>query len=132
MFIQPFTWVTSVTCIRLSCLLLYNHLFPGGWFRLVNFIDIVTNIGFWMGTVIYAILLCQPVSKRWEPETPGYCGSEVKFHYFIATVHMLLDFSVVCRPMPILWRLRIPLRQRVMLTGMFGMGIGSVPSTFPT
>ena len=131
MFVQPFLWFTAVTCVRMSCLLLYHYLFVGRIFRFFNSIDIILNICFWLATILSTALICQPPEKLWRPETPGRCGSEVTWHLFTSISQLILDFFVVMRPMPVLWQLPLPWKQRVMLTGMFGMGIGSVSQFCP-
>ena len=37
--------------------------------------------------------------------------------------NVLLDVVVVILPVPTLWRLQIPISKKMMLSGMFGLGI---------
>ena len=53
----------------------------------------------------------------------GHCGYQKSLDLFIGIFNLLLDVTVVVLPMPVLWGLKMALGQKIMLTGMFGMGV---------
>lgn len=40
---------------------------------------------------------------------------------------MVTDFMVLLMPVPIIWKLKLPISQRIALTATFGLGLLSVP-----
>ena len=125
----PLIWVTSVTFIRASLVLLYIRLFPTRLFRKVCYLVHIINIMFFFSTVLADCLICQPISYRWNRITggSGSCGHQKSLDLYIGIFNLLLDVTVVVLPMPVLWGLKMAVGKRLMLTGMFGMGTTYVP-----
>ena len=42
--------------------------------------------------------------------------------FLVLIFNLLLDVVVVVLPIPTLWRLQMPIRKKMMLSGMFGLG----------
>lgn len=73
--------------------------------------------------VLTSCLICQPVAYRWNRTIDGICGDQKRLDLFIAVFNLILDVTVVVLPMPILWGLQMPTKKKVVLSGIFGMGI---------
>ena len=52
----------------------------------------------------------------------GHCGHQKSLDLFIGIFNVILDVAVVVLPMPVLWGLKMAVGQKIMLSGMFGMG----------
>lgn len=65
----------------------------------------------------------RPISDYWYiSDAPQRCINE-KIHLLIeGSLNILYDFCVVLLPIPIVLRLNLPLRQRVMIAMLFGAG----------
>lgn len=68
--------------------------------------------------------MCSPVDKIWDPTTPGTCGNSVTYWRAVAGMDILLDFAVVMIPLPMIWRLRLELREKLAIGALWAMGIG--------
>ncbi|MCJ1278210.1 hypothetical protein MMC21_006025 [Puttea exsequens] len=113
-------WISSVSCLRASIIILYIHIFPVQKFRIACSIVLGVNASYWLATVLAALLICQPVSAQWTFQ--GKCGDQNSLDLFIGVFNLLIDVSVIVLPMPILWSLKLSTRKKLELSGIFGMG----------
>jgi hypothetical protein len=110
-----------------SLLFLYQRIFgivrP---FRIALAISWFLIIGYFIACVIASIAGCLPVSYVWTrygtPPGPGSCFNEVAFFRWNGIANMLLDILMLLLPLPMVWRMRMSRRRRLLLTGIFGMG----------
>lgn len=65
---------------------------------------------------------CEPVSYFWNKDQSGSCINEVNFFRWNGIVIMLLDILVLCLPLPMTWRMKMSLRQKFIVTGIFRLG----------
>ena len=121
-------WVASVTFCRTSIISLYMHIFPTRIFRRVCFLVLAANVVFFVSVVLADCLLCHPISYRWDRVTggKGSCGDEKPLDLYIGILNLTLDVTAVVLPMPVLWGLKMALWNKIMLSGMFGMGTAYV------
>ena len=78
---------------------------------------------FLISNILGECLVCRPYTFHWDDPIRSSCQSRRALALYIATFNLILDFLVVVIPMPILWRLQLPMRRKVALSGMFGMGV---------
>ncbi|ORY57009.1 uncharacterized protein BCR38DRAFT_355377 [Pseudomassariella vexata] len=79
-------------------------------------------VTYFITCVILSIFSCHPVSLLWDRSQPGNCIDEVNFFRSNGIVNMLLDVIVFCLPLPMVWRLHMGFRQRLVSTGIFLLG----------
>jgi len=69
-------------------------------------------------------LICRPFTVTLDPTTHGACG-EGSLRDFVGNVLNLgLDVVILSMPMPLLWALQIPLKKKMALCAIFGVGFG--------
>ncbi|KAK3938455.1 hypothetical protein QBC46DRAFT_390162 [Diplogelasinospora grovesii] len=107
---------------KLSIVLLYIHLFTFNWARRAGQIllglVIVTNIYM----VIITVTACIPLAAYWDPSVKAkYCHSQ-SIWWSNTGLHMATDFLIFLLPMPVVWILMLPRRQKFILFGVFGLG----------
>ncbi|KAE9380981.1 hypothetical protein N431DRAFT_459885 [Stipitochalara longipes BDJ] len=110
---------------RLSMLLLTRRILATGYEKLQK---IILFVMVWMVTdclifIIVVVFQCKPISAYWTLSfVPQQCINE-RVHLVIqGTFNILYDFCVVLIPIPIVLRLNLPLRQRIIVALLFGMG----------
>ena len=82
------------------------------------------NAVFGAATILGACLICHPISFNWDHSIPGgHCGDQKSLDLFIGIFNLLVDVTVVVLPMPVLWGLQMAVGKKVVLSGMFGLGI---------
>lgn len=83
--------------------------------------------------ILMGLLICHPVQMNWDPFTPGgSCGDQVTGFMKVGIIDVVNEFCILVLPMPMLWRLRMPLRYRAALFCMFGAGILPVSWLLPS
>ncbi|KAL2800951.1 hypothetical protein BJX66DRAFT_104232 [Aspergillus keveii] len=120
-------YFTNAVLTKSSLLLLYQRIFgivrP---FRIALAISWFLIISYFIACAIASIAGCLPVSYVWTrydtPPGPGSCFNEVAFFRWNGIANMLLDILMLLLPLPMVWRMRMSRRRRLLLTGIFGMG----------
>ncbi|KAK1777076.1 hypothetical protein QBC45DRAFT_470501 [Copromyces sp. CBS 386.78] len=108
---------------KLSILTSYLRIFSGKVLRwiLCGTAAVVSTMG--VCAVFATIFQCTPVKAAWDYTiADSKCFSFVDFLYANAGINMAIDFVLVAAPLPYFWSLSIPLRQRLMICVLFGVG----------
>ena len=86
------------------------------------------NLAFFVSTILSSVLICRPFAYNWNKLIPGgTCGNEKSLDLYLGIFNLLLDVCVVVLPMPVLWGLQMAFNKKLMLSGMFGLGIVYAP-----
>ena len=124
MFAGQLLWVSSNTFVRVSVLLLYISLFPSRMFRILTWTLFGINVAFGLSVIIQTLLICHPVAFNWDVTIKGgTCANQKLADLTIGIVNILLDVCTVALPMPTLWGLHLTTKKKVMLCGIFSLGI---------
>ncbi|KAL9124811.1 MAG: hypothetical protein Q9217_005902 [Psora testacea] len=122
MVVGQILWVSAVFFLRASILSLYVHIFGTKSFRITCYIVHAFNAVYFAATVLACCLICRPISANWNRKA-GSCGNQKSLDLFIGIFNLLMDVCVVVLPMPVLWRLQLSTGKKLVLTGIFGMGV---------
>lgn len=77
-------------------------------------------------SVFFADLMqCTPISFFWTEGTEGKgtCIDIVAFYFGTAGISTFTDLWILVMPMPMVWGLNMPLRQRVSIMVLFALGV---------
>ncbi|KAJ4386631.1 hypothetical protein N0V93_009529 [Gnomoniopsis smithogilvyi] len=89
----------------------------------VFYIVLMAVIAAWqIGQVFIQIFACNPVAKSWDMSIEGTCQPISVMRNMNASANIVSDFMILLLPLPIIWRLELPLRQRLALGGIFCLG----------
>lgn len=71
--------------------------------------------------IIFAI--CTPFAFIWNKTIEGgHCGNQIAGFTATGVINLFLDICIIIQPMPVLWKLRIPLQKKIGLAIMFSVG----------
>ncbi|KAK4127962.1 hypothetical protein N657DRAFT_236459 [Parathielavia appendiculata] len=119
----PF-YITSILGFKLALLFSYLRFIPLGVYRYTIIGVITACIMFHLSFLLVQINLCQPIRKQWDPAiTWGSCIPGVPFYTSMAALTMVFDVTVMLLPFPVLAKSRLQTRKKVILLGLFGLGI---------
>lgn len=113
---------------KLSILLQYLRIFAptrkGNMFIYVGVhLCIWSNLICYLVLTVFAITLCTPRRKIWNPlMTTGHCFSIDAIYQFSGVFNVISDFAILILPMPCVWRLRLSLKKKILLTMIFATG----------
>lgn len=75
-----------------------------------------------VGQVFIQIFACNPVAKSWDMSIPGTCQPMSVMRNMNSSANIVSDFIILMLPLPIIWRLELPLKQKMAVAGIFGLG----------
>lgn len=73
--------------------------------------------------MILQIFSCTPVQKFYEPNLPGKCVSLIPPDIAWGAMSMMSDFAIAILPVPIVWNLQLPRREKILVSLVFLTGL---------
>ncbi|KAF7864459.1 hypothetical protein EAF04_006593 [Stromatinia cepivora] len=123
LFINYFFWPIGVTLAKFSVLCLYARIFNiNATFRLALWVTGAINLAWTFFVMISGIFQCNPVEKAWKPLIPGHCIDFYAWYITIAATSFFVDLIVLILPMPLLFKLRLRLPRKILVTLLFLLG----------
>ncbi|KAK0631429.1 hypothetical protein B0T14DRAFT_2939 [Immersiella caudata] len=118
------TYHLSIFCSKLAILTLYIHIFAFKWARVAGQILLGVVIIGNLFMLITTLTACIPLRAYWDfmmPRDRVYCHPQ-SFWWANTGMHMVQDVLIFLLPMPVVWGIHLPLRQKFMLFCVFGCG----------
>lgn len=116
-------YLLIITAIKCSILLFYLRLSPSTTFhKWVKVTMVACGIeGFLF--ISMALFQCTPVQRFWNFVIPGHCIDILAFFRAETAFNLVTNVAIILLPMPMVWRLHMALRRRILLTGIFASGV---------
>lgn len=114
--------------VKLSILLQYLRIFvPNRKGNMSGFVAIQICIWgcftMYLVATIFAIAQCTPRKKIWNPlMNTGHCIDTSAAYLSTAIFNVITDFAILILPMPILWKLQMPRKKKILTTAVFATG----------
>lgn len=70
-----------------------------------------------------AVFRCLPVHYFWNKTIKGTCPNAEAGRIATAALDIVMDVIMFVLPVPMVWRLILPLRQKLAVAAIFGVGI---------
>ncbi|KAH8662482.1 hypothetical protein BX600DRAFT_466439 [Xylariales sp. PMI_506] len=113
-------------CAKMALLLVYYKLAPQLWYKCTVFIVMFIVVVSSLCLLFITIFICSPVSSAWDLSISGSCINRPAVYQATAIIGAITDAMVFAVPMPILVKLKIPVRQKIGLGCLFGVGAVTV------
>ena len=107
---------------KISILLLYLHIFPGGRFRFWNKAALIWQTCHFIAFFVAVTLQCVPVEMIWDYSVKGKCDNSTAIIFAGAGFSIGEDLFIMLMPIPCLARLNLSTKKRVALIAMFILG----------
>ncbi|KAI9754398.1 MAG: hypothetical protein M4579_004736 [Chaenotheca gracillima] len=108
---------------KMSMLFFYLRINPSRWWRIAVFILMFCVSSYFVGGVISLFVECIPLQATWDLTiTNATCINLPALSISTAGLNVAIDFAMLILPMPTVWKLRVPTRQKIALTCIFGIG----------
>lgn len=112
-----------VVCLnKVSVVLLYKRIFVGTRFQVTCWVVMAVVVGWSIGAIFATIFQCVPVEGSWDKSIKAYCIDKGAFWIAYAVANILTDVMVLSLPIPVVLRLQLKLRDRLMVCGVFLLG----------
>jgi hypothetical protein len=123
-------WCANVAALQLSILFMYTRVFGvSKVFRYVCYGCMALTIGWVISGILLRMLICAgSVSKDvffMKAIIEGQCTdlSLTQNCEAVGLVHVILDFWILSLPIPLIWKLQMPVRTRILLSVLLSVGI---------
>ncbi|KAJ5771065.1 uncharacterized protein N7511_003116 [Penicillium nucicola] len=117
-------WPLSQMFVKVSIVLLLRKLLGTvNWFRWAATGVIIFVIAWAITAVIGNTFQCWPVQYFWDQTIKGHCmDGQTIFFVIIGSLSTTENFVIVLLPLPVVWRLQMPLEEKIELTILFTAG----------
>lgn len=78
---------------------------------------------FWVGSLSTTLAFCQPINYNWNKTISGSCGDIEEAELGAAGINMILDIVIVLLPLPLVWKLKMPIRKKIGISVTFALGL---------
>ncbi|KAH6712105.1 hypothetical protein BKA61DRAFT_486494 [Leptodontidium sp. MPI-SDFR-AT-0119] len=113
----------SFMCTKLSILLLYLRLSPFWLFRITVWIVVVVTILYSVLGSFEFLFNCRPIAKNWDVTiSGGSCIEAFKVFTIHGVINILTDFVMLALPVLLVYKLQLPIKQKVAVAGLFMTG----------
>lgn len=106
-----------------SILLLYHRVFkPSRITAWAIYATLAFVVSYNISIMFAVIFSCTPVKKSWDVTTPGTCIEILGLGVAGSVLNLAADLIILVLPMPLVWKLRLPLRQKMAVISIFATG----------
>jgi hypothetical protein len=122
-YVAQIFYKLTINLTKTSILLLYLRLFPQRYFRIAAYTLLAIILAYMVATTCSSIWQCNPIAKAWNKSLEGSCISLTKNWYANAGFSIATDILIILLPQRVIWQLQMPLKQKVAIMGIFGLGV---------
>ncbi|KAJ5512360.1 hypothetical protein N7463_001912 [Penicillium fimorum] len=113
---------------KISVLWFCRRLIGNGNFGLYNRTFILAIVFVGGSSVLFALISifqCTPVRAYWQlnPTESYHCMDDGAIVFSASVINIFTDFLVTALPMPLIWSLKLPARQRLAVISIFALGV---------
>lgn len=109
---------------KTSILLFYRRIFPSRKFHCAIWGLVAFTVCYSSASVLANVFSCRPISASWDIKYAGTaeCINRPVFYFAQAGLGIATDFATVIAPLPMMYNLQIPMRQKIGVGGILIMG----------
>lgn len=116
-------YVCILATLKTSILAFYLRIFQiQRWLRWMLY-GLIAYLWMWWVSVFIAIFLqCQPLAYLWDLSLNGTCFDRTAFYRWLSVPSLVHDVALLVIPVPMVWNLQMPIKQKVALCCVFIVG----------
>lgn len=127
-YIAILVWGFTMTCVKTSAALTLLRIPQTRFSTIMLYLIVALQIVFIAANSVYLLFIkCRPLEAAWDLGlVNAYCQSprvDVLVSHVGSTINIITDVFLSLAPMIILWHLRRPLRERILVCGLTGIGL---------
>ncbi|KAI7212952.1 hypothetical protein KC333_g6850 [Hortaea werneckii] len=121
-FFGSIFWPLTLTLFKTAIILMNKRIFIQKWFQHLCWCALVVNGCWGLGNILGTIFQCLPIPSMWGQVPAERCFNMTGLWISIVTWDVSTDVFVLGMAIPMVWRLNLKLRDKIMLTGVFMLG----------
>lgn len=112
----------TLALFKTSVILLSKRIFVQKAFQRICWATLIVN-GCWaLGNILSTIFQCVPIPMMWGAVTEGSCWGQNALWISIVTWDVSSDVWIMGMTVPMIWKLQLRFKERMMLMGVFLLG----------
>lgn len=113
-----------MACAKTALCLFYGRLDPSVIYQIAIKVTLFIIVGAYTSVFFSLLFACRPVAASWDPMLlpTAQCLNQGAIYITTAVVGIATDVLLLALPIPRLWKLQMPAKQKIGLTIMFGIG----------
>ncbi|KAL2259509.1 hypothetical protein VTK26DRAFT_6799 [Humicola hyalothermophila] len=116
------TWTLGTVAVKLSVLWMYTRIFRTQQFKRYAYVLMGFCMAFCIAFMAVFMTNCHPVSFMWKPVPGGGCRDMTHSEFASVSVSLVIDLAIIFLPMPWLWGLQMPLRNKIVVSVTLSIG----------
>jgi hypothetical protein len=116
-------WETSVFAAKSGFLLTWYSTFAKMWIRGAAVIIGVSSLCIFLATLFALAFQCTPISKFWLPTEAGFCINHHELYFTLTTFDVLNNVAVLLLPIPLLWSLKLSIKEKLWIGFLIVLGL---------
>lgn len=126
-----YLWVALA--VKSSLTVFIMRIFPTKTIRRIGIGTIIFMVLMTISGELPLILQCNPVRAAYDPPKDGIytCFTPktlMNIQLYQAILMFLVDVVIIVMPMPTIWKLQMPVQRRLVIMGLFALGMGNTPT----
>ncbi|KAI1258379.1 hypothetical protein F5Y18DRAFT_421444 [Xylariaceae sp. FL1019] len=117
-----FTYLSTTVFAKLSVIWLLKRIYETRTFKRLCYGLIALNLFYYLSFTIIYLTNCIPISEQWHHQPGGYCRSTTTGDYATIGTNLFLDVLNIVLPLPVLWGLKMSIKDKITITAMFSLG----------
>ena len=119
------TYALTITVVKISILALYRRIFDTPAFKQTSLIVGLACIAWFIVTLFTDVFQCRPFEAAFDPALmfTYHCIDLQAYYYGICAANLAIDLIMLYLPLHMVWRLQLPTRQKISLSGIFLLGL---------
>ncbi|OAT12806.1 hypothetical protein BDBG_08105 [Blastomyces gilchristii SLH14081] len=124
-------YVTLIWCLKACMLFLFNRLTLNLRQQRAVTITAVTCVLAYIATIIVILTRCYPIQKVWQiyPYPGDACALNIPNYLALVTTNVTTDIMIIYIPLPLLWKVKLPLRRKLLFGAWLCSGVFIVIAT---
>ncbi|KAJ5887304.1 hypothetical protein N7504_011351 [Penicillium tannophilum] len=118
-------YAASISFSKAAVLLLYHRIFKiQKSFRVASWTVGFLIGGYFIASECLLIFAYDPIEAQWKPWLPYSANFDIIESWTVmSSINMVVDFLILCLPQPVVWRLKMSRKKKVLVSGIFCFGI---------
>ncbi|KAK9476470.1 hypothetical protein V1514DRAFT_179085 [Lipomyces japonicus] len=115
-------YVITLFLVKMSILIFYTHISPSPAFLCVTRSFMVFVSLHCLAFMLGMTLVCDPPQDQWNVTSHDNCGNFEVLYFVQSSINIFSDFFILILPIPIVHKVRVPLRKKINLCVLFSIG----------
>ena len=123
-------YILSISTVKYAILLFEYRIFPIIQFRNIIKWALAFTVALTTACLFVSVFQCTPIHAFWDtltgrlsPELGGRCINVESYFLIAGGINTATQFIFLALPIPVLWRLKTSRSQKLLLTGIFSVGL---------